>query len=243
MNWVEELNRLWTPTPGRRVKTMSDEWKQARRGRLTASSRARSIAGPRAVSNFPILRDKILAELRPDYEWIEQQFAATRWGNEHERQALSNLELALGLEDIESYEPGFLLHPTRSYAGATPDLLIDEREVRGGELCVETTAVQVKCPHDPEVHKKTWAAKKVLDDQYWYQLQWEAWVTSADRAMFCSYDPRPRRSELQLVHFEVEIDRDLQKIFAERCDLFHGFIEGRVALSRPVDVHSLASQF
>src|SRR5262245_61718928 len=180
---------------------MSEEWKLARRGRLTASSRARSIAGPRAVGNFPKLKEKILAELRPDYVWIEQQFAATEWGNLHERAALSNLELALGLDPREAFEPGFMLPPSRPYVGCTPELLVDRREVRRGELCIERTSVQVKCPDAPKVHQKT-LYTGVFDDTYRYQIQWEGWVAGADALLFVSYDPRLKRPEQQLVQID-----------------------------------------
>lgn len=238
MNWIAQLDALWKPTPGQRVKTMSDEWKLARRGRLTASSRARSVAGPRAVGNFPKLRDKILAELRPDYQWVEQQFAATEWGNEHERRALSNLELHLGLDDIESYEPGFLLHPTRPYAGATPDLLI-ERRVGTGKF---RTAVQVKCPYDADVHLKTLTTKMLHDRQYWYQLQWEGWITNATDLMFVSFDPRQRRLERQLAVLDIPVDHKVRGIFESRCDQFHDFMDGRVAPVRAVGLDSLAAE-
>lgn len=242
MNWIAELNRLWRPT-GRRVVTMSDEWKLARRGRLTASSRARSIAGVRAVHNFPKLRDKILDELKPGYKWTEQQFAATEWGNRWERPALSNLEFHLGLDDVASHEPGFLLHPRRAYVGATPDLLIEQREIRGGELCVDLTAVQVKCPYDQSVHSQTFHTRKIADKCYWYQLQWEGWVTNADKLVFCSYDPRQKRPDRQLAVLDIPVDHEMRKTFERRCDEFLAFMEGRATTSRPVGLDSLAAQF
>lgn len=236
--WIEALNRLWVP-PKHKVVTLSDEWWLARRGRLTASSRARSIAGPRAVGNFPKLKEKILAELAPDYVRQEQgQFAATDWGNEHERRALSTLELRLGLDDGESYEPGFLLHPTRPYAGGTPDLLIDSPSG-------DRTAVQVKCPYDATIHQTNLRTGKIGDSQkqYWYQLQWEGWITGADKLLFVSFDPRQKRAEQQLALIDLPVDHDMRKIFSSRCDAFHAYMDDRVASSRPSDIDSLASFF
>lgn len=246
MDWIAELNRLWTQPAlaehRHQIKTMSDEWKLARRGRLTASSRARSIAGPRAVGNFPKLRDKILAELRPDYKWTEQSFAATDWGNDHERQALSLLELELGLDADQSYEPGFLLHPERPYVGCTPDLMIRNRH-RAQRRGLHYTAVQVKCPHDEDIHKSTLHKKKIGADVYRYQIQWEGWCTNADELLFVSFDPRQRRLDRRLVILDVPVDDKLRKIFESRCDQFLDFMEGRVATSRPVGIDSLASYF
>lgn len=251
MNWIAELNRLWRPT-GHRVVTMSDEWKLARRGRLTASSRARSIAGVRAVHNFPKLRDKILDELKPGYKWTEQQFAATEWGNRWERPALSNLEFHLGLDDVASYEPGFLLHPDRPYVGATPDLLIREAvpgwDDRDPYVCRPIarelrTAVQVKCPYDQSVHSQTFHTRKIADKCYWYQLQWEGWVTNADKLVFCSYDPRQKRPDRQLAVLDIPVDHEMRKTFERRCDEFLAFMEGRATTSRPVGLDSLAAQF
>lgn len=254
MNWVASLDRLWVP-PKHKVVTLSDEWWLARRGRLTASSRARSIAGPRAVGNFPKLKEKILAELAPDYVRQEQgQFAATDWGNEHERRALSTLELRLGLDDGESYEPGFLLHPTRPYAGGTPDLLIDRITVdwddRDPYVCkpvrrCERTAVQVKCPYDATIHQTNLRTGKIgtKQKQYWYQLQWEGWITGADQLLFVSYDPRQRRAEQQLALIYLPVDGALQKIFSQRCDEFHAYMDNRVASSHAPHVDFLASYF
>jgi hypothetical protein len=233
MDWVAELNRLWRPQ-GRRVVTMTDEWKLARRGRLTASSRARSIAGPRAVGNFPKLKEKILAELRPDYQWVEQQFAATEWGNDYEYEALLRLRTALGMEPDQFWEPGFVLHPDRVYAGGTPDAM----------FCTDRlTCVQVKCPHDQAIHKKTRQTRKLSNDTYGYQIQWEGWISGADALMFASYDPRAKREEHQLAYFDVPVDYDLRRIFEERCDQFLDFMEGRVATSRAADIESLAASF
>jgi len=243
VNWVASLNRLWVP-PKHKVVTLSDEWWLARRGRLTASSRARSIAGPRAVGNFPKLKEKVLAELSPDYVRQEQgQFAATDWGNENERRALSTLELRLGLDDGESYEPGFLLHPDRPYAGGTPDLII------GPPMDVISTipiiAVQVKCPYDATIHQHNLRTGKISakQKQYWYQLQWEGWITGADQLLFVSFDPRQKRAEQQLALIDLPVDHAMRKIFSSRCDEFHAYMDNRVASSRPADIDSLASYF
>jgi hypothetical protein len=232
-DWVAELQKLWVPG-NHIVRTMSDEWKLARRGRLTASSRARSIAGPRAVGNFPKLKEKILAELSPKYEWVEQQFAATEWGNRYERDALDRMEEALGLSSGETCEPGFLLHPKRPYAGGTPDALIYRDKVK---------AAQVKCPHDEDIHERTLLTRKISDPVYVYQIQWEGWLVNADELLFVSFDPRQKRRERQLAMIDIPVDHGLRKIFDDRCDLFLAFMEGRVATSRPVGIDSLAASF
>lgn len=233
MNWVAELQKLWVP--GQHVvRTMSDEWKLARRGRLTASSRARSIAGPRAVGNFPKLKEKILAEMRPDYKWVEQQFAATEWGNEQERAALDRMEEALGLSAEETCEPGFILHPDRPYAGGTPDALIYRDRV---------TSAQVKCPYDRAIHEATLLSRKISDPVYSYQIQWEGWLVKAEALLFVSYDPRQKRRDRQLVLIDIPVDLKLRQTFDERCDLFLDFMEDRVAVASPIGIDSLASYF
>lgn len=236
MDWVAELQQLWVPGP-HVVRTMSDEWKQARRGRLTASSRARSIAGPRAVQNFPKLRDKIMHELSPKYEWVEQQFAATEWGNRYERDALDAMEQALGLSPTETCEPGFILHPERPYCGGTPDALIYRDKI---------TAAQVKCPHDKEIHKKTLMTRQISDRVYWYQIQWEGWLVNATELLFMSFDPRQKRRERRLVMLPIAVDWTIRKTFDERCDAFRAFVEGKpspVVTSRPIGIDSLANYF
>lgn len=209
---------------------MSEEWKLARRGRLTASSRARSIAGPRAKQNWPKLKDKLLWEMSDGWEWQEASLAALDWGNEHERRALSMIEFQI---DGDLEEPGFLLHPNRPYAGGTPDGLI--RGLAG------TTAVQVKCPHDPDIHLKTLLAKKLANKQYWFQLQWEGWITDADALLFASFDPRQRRTERQLALVPIPVDWDVRHTFEQRCDEFHAFMDGHLPKATPVGIDSLAT--
>jgi hypothetical protein len=101
-NWPEELKRIWVPrTDGAPVVTLSDEWHQARRGRLTAS-RAASVIANMNPSALRTLAAKLHDQLRP--EWVHEegfQNEAMDRGNRIEAQALANLELNLGAEVLE----------------------------------------------------------------------------------------------------------------------------------------------
>lgn len=235
MKWLDELNSLWVP-PAHPVMALTEEWRLARRGRLTASTRPPKVMNRRS---WPTLKRDILAELSPDYRWSEMDLPAMQWGRDHEKAALSNLELMLGL-DGEFWEPGFMLHPTRPYVGATPDGLIDVRATSGPSAIFRTT-VQVKCPYKTDNHMRT-VLSNYIADQYWMQVQWEAWVSRAQHILFVSYDPRVSFRQ-QLATVPVEVDYDLQKQFATACDAFHEFMDGDLAAAPSSDIDSLAASF
>ena len=118
---------------------MTERWFTARRGRITASKRAEIIALGR-----PTPWAKLVADLNYDLgeDYIRESFTneAMAWGNDHELEAIGNIELKLGADLVE---PGLVFHRHYSYAAATPDAYIDA-----------DTTVQIKCPFNPDNHLK-----------------------------------------------------------------------------------------
>lgn len=207
-NWIARLDELW-PRDGRYIKPLSEEWRQARRGRLTASGAAYPIKV--FGKGIETLRLKILDALRPEWQWRELSLPQLEWGREYEPAAIARVELDLGAEVVD---PGCLFHPELPYCSATPDGIID------GHI-----SLQIKCPHNPQVHLKTFYGEK-LKPLYYCQVQFEAWVANCDQIIFASFDPK-QPAATRLAIREIEIDLRLQETFDTNARRFKALIEGR----------------
>lgn len=175
--WLRKLSAVFFPD-GQFIEPLSERWRQARRGRLTASLRAETVY-KRNPKSWNLMADKIDAELAPDYHWSEvANVAALNWGRDHEPQARANITLEHG-RDVR--DPGLIFHRQHPFIAATPDGLVIENRKR--------ISIQIKCPYDTKFHLNVLYGK-MFDPTYFYQVQWEAWVSRADEIEFYSYDPR-----------------------------------------------------
>lgn len=194
----------WTlslPVSGARVRVkppraLTADWFQARRGRITASTRAQIIEEADPEKWIGLAR-QLREELHPDWQHVDIDAPPMRWGREHEREALDAVGHHFG---CRVFEPGLLLHPEYDYAGATPD----------GFLGDDTT-VQVKCPFSTKNHMKT-VLDSMMSAQYYSQVQFEGWITGRRKILYGSYDPRvPADIRLHLI--DVPWDEDMWKSF------------------------------
>lgn len=215
MNWLERLDDIW-PRTGAYIEPLSEDWRQARRGRLTASSAAHVI--PKWTDKgIATLREKLLREMADGYKWTELDLPQLNWGREHEKAAIATIELTLG---VDMPEPGMLFHPKYPFCTSTPDGLID------GHI-----SVQIKCPHKRSIHLEYLYQKPILKigarggrAMYWYQVQWEAWTSSADQILFCTFDPdQPLATKLGVC--EVPIDHEMHELFEKNSLRFKNYIE------------------
>lgn len=191
----------------------SDEWHDARRGRLTASVRASTIYSFGA-KGIKTLRDTVNAELSDGWDRKRLEVEAMEWGTDHEPQALAALAFHLG---VFIDEPGLVFHMDLPYVAATPDGLF----VDGNKL----VSVQAKCPMKPALHLEHVYKTKPLKPQYLRQVQWEAWVTRADRILFASFDPR-QPAATQLALREIPVDLDMRERFRQNALRFEEIMDG-----------------
>lgn len=208
--WETRLREIIEPEKLGVIRALTPEWFQARRGRITASSRASVIAN-RNLKAWKSLRESLDYDLSPFWERNEYTNEAMDWGNRHEAEAIANVSLAYG---VEAVEPGFVLHPQHYYAGATPDFFLGDN-VSG----------QVKCPYRSENHRKVRISKKI-PDQYYYQVNWEAWVTGRKKILFVSYDPRDVHEQCAFI--ETEANLALWEVFEENLLDFRRMFEDDV---------------
>lgn len=208
--WVQRLNKVFLPD-GQFIEPLSERWRLARRGRLTASQRA-EIIYKRNPKSWNLLIDKINAELEPDYFKDEvRNVKALDWGRKYEPVAISNIMLDHGRDVVD---PGLIFHTQHPWMAATPD-----GSIRDGGRRI---SIQIKCPYDSKNHLDMLYSKKV-DPTYFYQCQWEAMIDGADDIEFYSFDIRqPLVSRLVRINMPVQseiVDR-LYKNALEFGDLF-----------------------
>jgi len=214
--WRERLAEIHTIKPGEVLTANTPSWYNARRGRITASVRAQTVAEWRPA-DLRAMRSEILSELHP--EWIREHKTneAMRWGTAHEAQAIAAVSLRIGAF-VE--EPGLMFDPDLPYMAATPDGLYE------GEIGL--VSLQVKCPFNPRRHLDNVYGQGSIKRQYWYQVQFEAMISGAKAILFASYDPRqPEATQLKLI--DIPVDVDMQRQFRQNAIRFEEIMEGAPA--------------
>ena len=175
----------------------TDEWHNARLGKVTASRVADIIA--KTKTGYSASRAKYMGELLCERltgsRGDSYQNAAMVWGVNTEPQARVAYEAALG-ELVE--EVGFIPHPTIQMAGASPDGLVGEDGL-----------VEIKCP-TTITHIDTLLSLNV-PSQYAAQMQWQMACTGRQWCDFVSYDPRLPENMQMFIH---RMERD-NKMIAE----------------------------
>jgi putative phage-type endonuclease len=197
----------------------SDEWFQARLGKVTASRVADVIArtktgwgASRANYMAQLIAERLTGEVAPSYS-----NAAMQWGIDTEPKARAAYEFHT---DAQVKEIGFKTHTRIKQSGASPDGLVGEHGL-----------VEIKCPNTA-THIDTLLGQAV-PKKYLTQIQWQLACTGRQWCDFVSYDPRMpeglalwiervERDEQTIVHLEdtvfdflKELDRkvaDLQKL-------------------------------
>jgi hypothetical protein len=190
------------------MEQRSAEWFAARLGKVTASRVADIVA--KTKSGYSTSRANYMAELVCErltgMQGESFSSAAMVWGTNTEPMARSAYESRMA-ELVE--ETGFVLHPTISMAGASPDGLIGDDGL-----------VEIKCPNTA-THIDT-----LLSDgapsKYVTQMQWQMACTGRKWCDFVSFDPRmPEEMQMFVIRVErnddviIELEREVEKFLVE----------------------------
>lgn len=158
------------------MEQRSPEWFAARLGKVTASRVADVMA--RTKSGYSATRANYMAELACERLTGQpaERFsnAAMNWGTEQEPEARAAYAFAT---DADLVEVGFVLHPTISNLGASPDGLV------GADGLIE-----IKCPNT-STHLDT-LLNGAIETKYVIQMQVQMACTQRAWCDFCSFDPR-----------------------------------------------------
>ena len=184
------------------------EWLADRAGKLTGSNVdaiyatiKSGEAAARRDERMWLAIERVTGQPRPQ-GFISKDM---QWGTEQEPFARMEVESATGLQIIEQ---GFCYLEDVA-AGGSVDGLIDP-----GTDCVGL--FEAKCPKST-THWEYWK-NGVLPPAYVPQVTHNVWITGAQYAIFCSYDPRMPEN-VRLFHVRVErsalkIDEHEQKVRA-----------------------------
>jgi len=169
----------------------TDEWFEARIGKVTASRVADIIA--QTKSGYSANRDNYMAQLVCERLTGQkgESFtnAAMQWGTETEPLARAAYEAH---KDLLVDEVGFIPHPRILMAGASPDGLVGDNGL-----------LEIKCPNTA-THIDTLLSQTV-PGKYNTQMQFQMACTDREWCDFVSFDNR-LPSELQL--FVKRVPRD-----------------------------------
>lgn len=186
----------------------TQEWLDARRGRITASDRAHKILYSHDKT-LDTMMDQMGEELKHP-AGSNFTSAATDHGHAFESQAVDEYDMArLTFGEIIK-SPGLFVHPSWDIASATPDFFVGD-DVSG----------QIKCPYKLKNHLNLlhFGCRKV-SARYYTQVQFEAYVTGRDKIVFVSYHPDARHTN-QLHIEEIEVCQKTQDKFHQKLSLIN----------------------
>ncbi len=152
------------------------EWFAARNGKVTASRVADVVA--KTKTGYSTSRDNYMAQLVCERMTGTQaesfSSSAMQWGTDTEPFARAAYEAAM---DVLVSETGFIIHPTISEAGASPDGLVGDDGL-----------IEIKCPNTA-THIETLLSERV-PAKYITQMMWQMTCTGRKWCDFVSFDPR-----------------------------------------------------
>lgn len=187
------------------MEQRTDEWFQARLGKVTASKISDVLAkirsGEAAVRRnykMQLATERLTGQKTDSY--INQ---AMQDGIDREDTAREIFEI---VRDIKVDQVGFIDHPTIKMAGASPDGLLPDNGV-----------LEIKCP--VETTHTTNLLERKLPSRYVSQVQWQMACTGADYANFVSYNPN-FEPKLQLIYLDVERDNEYIEMLEEEVSTF-----------------------
>lgn len=186
----------------------SPEWKQARAGKATGS-RARDILAKVKSGEAAARRDyrvQLVTE-RLTSQPAEEGFVSKEmmWGTEQEPFARMEYE-ARTVRVVQ--ESGFAYLPDVP-AGCSVDGFVMDGERKG--------FVEFKCPKSAT--HVGYLTAGTLPSEHWPQILHNFWITGAEFADFCSYDPRMPEN-LQLFMLRVHRDADAVKAYEQEVTAF-----------------------
>ncbi|WP_250538772.1 MULTISPECIES: lambda exonuclease family protein [unclassified Caballeronia] len=176
------------------IEQRTEAWFAQRAGKITASRFIDVIsvtkAGKPTAARERYMREIVFERLSGTPKHSVGALSL-RWGTDVEQFAREAYEVESG--DVVT-ETGFVTHPDYPFIGGSCDGLIGEDGI-----------IEIKCPHDEQVHIETWLNGMSPDHRP--QVQGNLLVTGRKYAVFISYDPR-QNERFRLYHQRVERDEE-----------------------------------
>jgi len=177
------------------MEQRTDEWFQARLGKVTASRIADVMA--KTKTGYGATRakymDQLVDEIITGRPTIGFSNAAMQHGIDTEPKARAAYELITGNEVVEV---GFCPHPTIKQAGTSPDGLVGDDGM-----------LEIKCPNT-STHRSFLVSGKI-DRRYMLQMQWQMACCDRQWCDFVSFDDRLIDGSKHCKIVEVGRDQEL----------------------------------
>jgi len=202
----------------RTFKWFSDRW-----GKITMSKRVDILLNGHVHDLNNLLKtlywekqaseDQIRAEFERETR-IGDNSSAMSWGKRHEEEAITHYELTRNIQVIRAEFKVHHLWP--DLVGDSTDFLETDDGTLKGKI---QYACEVKCPFNPDNHKKTIRYGMAL----WHhnQTQGHMEVHGLKEGKFVSYDPRHQIEEQQIYVQPIEVDLVWQQQFREKMKIFN----------------------
>ena len=177
------------------MEQRSDEWFQARLGKVTASRISDVLAAPTTAA-YTNYQAQLIAERLTGEPYESHVTSAMQWGVDTEAEARSMYEF---MTDKTVMDVGFVPHFIIKESGASPDGLVD----LNGQI-------EIKCPNTA-THIKTFTSG-TIEKKYRNQMTWQMACTGRHWCDFVSYDPRlPAEYNLCIIRFERD-DEEIKQM-------------------------------
>jgi putative phage-type endonuclease len=190
----------------------SDEWREARLGRITAS-KIYDVLAKTAKGTYTAKRDDYAYQLAAErLTGLSTRFFtndAMLWGTETEPQALEFYAEYYGYTVTEA---PFIIHKQMAYCGASPDGIVNNEWLVEIKCTQTNTFLRIK--HD-----------KVPPPQYVAQCQMQMSVTGAPKVDLFFYDPRIIDPSKQFILFEIARDEEYILNLEHEVALFNELVE------------------
>lgn len=204
------------------MEQRTDEWFNARLGKVTASKVADVVAKTRSgwgASRDNYMSDLVCERLTGEVTKFFASFAMQQ-GTEREPEARAAYEYFCD-EDVT--EVGFVVHPNNPDAGASPDGLVGTDGL-----------VEIKCPEKAQ-HLRTLLGE-APKDVYIKQMQWQMACTDRKWCDFASYNPdfpeemklhitRIKRDDALITELETNIVEFIREVEKKTDDLRKKYME------------------
>lgn len=194
----------------------SQEWKDARLGKITASRFSDVMAKGKGTEFGKTAYSYAYELIAEEFTGMQKEFsnAAMEWGTEHEVAA----RLKYQRETFNAIEQvGFI--QKNVWVGCSPDGLVDNDGL-----------IEIKCPYNSSIHMKNVSTKE-LPFEYKAQVQGELWVTDRIWCDFVSYDPRFKNNDISIIR--INRDKEYIEELATKIAKFKNLID---SLKKPLKV-------
>jgi len=187
------------------MEQRSPEWFAARKGRVTGS-----MVGAILGLDPNTSRDEAMRRMVRAYQGLPSEFEgniATSWGTNHETEAREAFEYHQGVQVAPA---SFVVHPMRSWIGASPDGYISNHAL-----------LEIKCPYGLRDKPKPVPFKTIKEQPHYYaQMQIQMYCTDRISCYFWQWTPNDH--SLEIVDYDpVWVGESVVKLE----EFYHKFLE------------------